>query len=90
METAAKSAGLTILSTQAGADFHGEPTTCFTFGLDASTTAERTLRLELSHTFDFNQPSLLPEMTIYLRDAAQRLRNPFKSRVSVSSPVAST
>src|SRR5665213_783202 len=76
METAAKSAGLTILSTQAGADFHGEPTTCFTFGLDARTTAERTLRLELSHTFDFNQPSLLPEMTIYLRDAAQRLRNP--------------
>ncbi len=76
MEIAARSAGLTILSTQAGADFHGEPTACLTFGLDASTAAERTLRLELSHSFDFNQPSLLPEMTNYLRDAALRLRNP--------------
>ncbi len=76
METAAHSAGLTILSTDAGTDFHGQPTTRFTFGLGADTTAERTLRLELSHAFDFNQPSLLPEMTNYLRDAALRLRNP--------------
>lgn len=76
MDTAAKTAGLTILSTQAGADFHGEPTTCFTFGLHSGTEKERTLRLELSHAFDFNQPSLLPEMTNYLRDAALRLRNP--------------
>ena len=76
METAAKTAGLTILSVQAGSDFHGQPTTYFTFGLHADTVAERTLRLELSHAFDFHQPSLLPEMTNYLRDAALRLRNP--------------
>lgn len=76
IETAAKNAGLTILSVKTGADFHGEPTTCFTFGLHADTTADRTLKLELTHTFDFHQPSLLPEMTNYLRDAALRLRNP--------------
>lgn len=76
METAAKTAGLTILSTQAGADFHGEPTTRFTFGLHSGTEKERTLHLELSHTFDFNKPSLLPEMTNYLREAALRLRSP--------------
>ncbi len=76
METAAKTAGLTILSTNVGTDFHGEPTTRFTFGLQADTARERTLQLELSHVFDFNQPSLLPEMTNYLRQAVMRLRNP--------------
>ena len=76
METAAKAAGLTILSTNVGTDFHGAPTTRFTFGLHADTAQERTLLLELSHVFDFNQPSLLPEMTNYLRQAALRLRNP--------------
>lgn len=76
MESAAGTAGLVIVSSQAGSDFHGEPTTCFTFGLDAQTGAERTLRLELSNTFDFHQPALLPEMTTYLRDAALRLQNP--------------
>ncbi len=76
MEAAARTAGLKILSVVTGSDFHGEPTTCFTFGLSADTAADRTLRLELTHTFDFHKPSLLPEMTNYLRDAALRLRNP--------------
>ncbi len=76
MESAAKAAGLIVLSTQAGSDFHGEPTTSFTFGLNTDTSVERRLRLELSHTFNFHQPSLLPEMTSYLREAALRLRNP--------------
>lgn len=76
METAAKKAGLEIMSVEAGADFYGEPTTRFTFGLHAETEAHRTLRLELSHNFDFHKPSLLPEMTRHLQDAALRLRNP--------------
>lgn len=76
METAARDAGLVILSVQTAADFHGAPTTCFTFGLNFDTSAERTLRLELSHAFDFQQPSLLPEMTKYLAESALRLRNP--------------
>lgn len=76
IETAAKTAGLVVLSTRAGADFHGEPTTCFSFGLHANTTSDRALSLELSATFDCNQPSLLPELTSYLREASLRLRNP--------------
>jgi len=76
METAAKTAGLTVLSTRTGTDFHGGPTTGFAFGLWADTAAERTLHLELSQSFDFQQPSLLPEMTKYLAEAALRLRNP--------------
>ncbi|MGC1784132.1 MAG: hypothetical protein WA708_16540 [Acidobacteriaceae bacterium] len=76
MEAAANAAGLVIISAQVGADFHGEPTTCFTFGLNAETEAVRTLQLELSHAFDFNKPALLPEMTNHLREAALRLRNP--------------
>jgi hypothetical protein len=76
MESAAKTAGLIILSTEAGTDFHGEPTAVFIFGLEASTPRERALRLELSHGFDFHQPALLPEMTSFLRDAAFRLHNP--------------
>jgi hypothetical protein len=76
LQTAAKTAGLAVLSTRAGSDFHGAPTTCFTFGLHAETAADRTLQLELSDIFDLQQPSLLPELTAYLREAALRLRNP--------------
>jgi hypothetical protein len=76
MENAAKTAGLEILSVEAGTDLAGEPTAVFTFGLHSETEAHRTLRLELSHDFDFHKPSLLPEMTHFLRSAALRLRNP--------------
>ena len=76
IEAAAKTAGLAVLSTRAGSDFHGAPTTCFIFGLSPETSSDRTLQLELSDAFNVNQASLLPELTTYLRDAALRLRNP--------------
>jgi hypothetical protein len=76
IESAAKTAGLFVLSTQAGSDFHGAPTTCFIFGLTADTPADRSLKLELSDIFDVNQTALLPELTSYLRESALRLRNP--------------
>ena len=76
VEAAAKSAGLNVLSTLAGTDFHGAPTTRFQFGLHADAPSDHTLQLELSDTFDFHHASLLPEMTMYLREAALRLRNP--------------
>jgi hypothetical protein len=76
IEAAAKAAGLVVLSTRGGSDFHGAPTTCFTFSLRPDTASDRTLQLELSNTFDFNQPALLPELSSYLREAALRLRNP--------------
>ena len=76
IQAAAKTAGLAVLSTQAGSDFHGAPTTCFRFGLSADTASDRTLQLELSDTFEVTQAALLPELTAYLRESALRLRNP--------------
>ncbi|MHB8301628.1 MAG: hypothetical protein ACYDC6_02135 [Acidobacteriaceae bacterium] len=76
MDEAAKTAGLTILSVSSGTDFHGQPTTRFAFGLHADTAVERSLQLELTQGFDFKGPSLLPEITQYLKEAALRLRNP--------------
>ncbi len=76
IESAAKTAGLVVLSTRAGSDFNGAPTTCFIFGLSADTASDRTLQLELSNTFDVTQSALLPELTSYLREAALRLKNP--------------
>jgi hypothetical protein len=76
IESAAKTAGLVVLSTRAGSDFNGAPTTCFVFGLSADTASDRTLQLELSNTFDVTQSALLPELTSYLRESALRLKNP--------------
>jgi len=76
IESAAKTAGLVVLSIRAGSDFNGAPTTCFVFGLSADTAGDRTLQLELSNTFDVTQTALLPELTSYLRESALRLRNP--------------
>src|SRR6516225_4003176 len=74
IEKAAAQAGLTLASTTQGSDFHGEPTTVFELGLaDGSNLA---LRLELSQDFDFDKPTLLPEMTAHLAAEAKRLRNP--------------
>ncbi|HTB98696.1 MAG TPA: hypothetical protein VK716_16915 [Terracidiphilus sp.] len=74
MQTAAAQAGLSLLSTTTGADFHGEPTTVFRLGLPD--VEGRSLQLELTEVFDFDKPHLLPEMTAYLTAAAKRLRNP--------------
>lgn len=76
VEAAAQSAGLKVLSSLAGADFNGAPTTRFQFGLPTGDPTDHTLQLELSDTFDFHHASLLPEMTTYLHEAALRLRNP--------------
>jgi hypothetical protein len=76
LTAAAKQAGLAIVSSQEGADFHGRPTAVFQLGLSPDTPAEQTLRLELSEDFDFNREGLLPEMTSHLQEEAKRLRNP--------------
>jgi hypothetical protein len=76
LQTAARQAGLSVLSVEAGSDFNGHPTTRFRLGATADAPADRTLLLELSEAFDFHKPELLPEMTTHLREAASRLRNP--------------
>ena len=74
VQSAADKAGLVLQSVTTGSDFHGEPTTIFQLGLAGA--AERSLQLELSHSFDFDKPNLLPDMTAHLAGEARRLRNP--------------
>jgi len=74
LEAAARQAGLTLISTRTGADFNGRPTSVFQLGLPG--IEGRTLQLELSESFDFDKPELLPEMTAHLAAEARRLRNP--------------
>src|SRR5271170_5634731 len=76
LETAAREARLVVLSAEAGTDFNNHPTARFRLGLTANAAPQTTLQLELSEAFDFQKPALLPEMTAYLREAGQRLRNP--------------
>src|ERR1700678_4169861 len=72
---AASQAGLKLVSTTEGKDFHGAPTAIFELAPVAN-EAGRTLKLELSEHFDFNKPELLPAMTQHLAEEAKRLRNP--------------
>ena len=75
IQKAAAQAGMKLVSTTEGQDFHGHPTAVFELApADGATT--RTLHLELSEQFDFSKPELLPAMTAHLAEEAKRLRNP--------------
>lgn len=76
LEAAASKAGLVLVSTTQGADFHGKPTAVFQLGLPGAAAGANTLRLELSEAFDFGKPDLLPTITTHLAGEAKRLRNP--------------
>ncbi len=76
LETAAKKAGLVLISATQGSDFHNQPTAVFQLGLPGTGNDVRSLRLELSEAFDFDKPHLLPEITAHLAAEAKRLRNP--------------
>jgi hypothetical protein len=76
VQAAAAQAGLVLVSATEGADFHGQPTAVFEFGLPGKEAAGRTLKLELSAEFEFNKPDLLPTITAHLAGEAKRLRNP--------------
>ena len=76
LEAAAAKAGLVLVSATQGSDFHGKPTALFELGLPASAAGARTLKLELSESFNFDKPDLLPTMTAHLAAQAKRLRNP--------------
>jgi hypothetical protein len=74
METAATKAGLTLVSATEGSDLSGQPTRVFQLGLPR--IDDRRLQLELTEAFDFDKPSLLPDMAAHLAAEAKRLRNP--------------
>jgi hypothetical protein len=71
---AASRAGLDMRSAAQATSADGRATTVFQLALPDS--GGRTLKLELSDTFDFDKPHLLPEMTRHLAEEAKRLRNP--------------
>jgi hypothetical protein len=74
LETAASKAGLVLLSTTGGTDYSGGPTTVFLLGVPGD--EGRSLQLQLSDGFDFDNPTLLPAMEAHLAAEAKRLRNP--------------
>jgi hypothetical protein len=76
VQAAATKAGLLLVASSQGSDFHGEPTAIFDVALPGAGASGRTLRLELSDTFEFNKPDLLPTLEAHLADEARRLRNP--------------
>ena len=76
LETAAKEAGLVVISVEPGTDFSDHSTARFRLGLTPDAAPHRTLQLELSEAFDFQKPELPPGMAVHLREAAKRLRNP--------------
>jgi hypothetical protein len=76
LETAAAQAGLVLVSVNRGATSNGRPTAIFLLGLPEAEPAGKTLKLELSDTFDFDKPELLPQMAGHLASQARRLRNP--------------
>jgi hypothetical protein len=76
VQSAASHAGLVLVSATQGSDFHGQPTAVFELGLPGADAASRTLRLELTDSFEFDKPDLLPTMTAHLAGEAKRLRNP--------------
>jgi hypothetical protein len=73
---AANAAGLVILSSRQGADYHGLPTAVFRLGLSADGAAGHSLELQLSDALDMGRPELPLAMTAHLREEAKRLRNP--------------
>ncbi|MGB0064894.1 MAG: hypothetical protein WBP85_10660 [Terracidiphilus sp.] len=74
LEAAAAKAGLAFVSAMPGTGPDGRPTAVFELGLAGS--QGRSLKLELSDSFDFDKPHLLPEMEAHLAAEAKRLRNP--------------
>jgi hypothetical protein len=74
VDAAAKVAGLVVVSSEVGKDFSGNPTTRFTLALSSDTA--KTQVLELSDKFDFSRADLLPDVAVYLAEAAKRLKNP--------------
>jgi hypothetical protein len=76
IESVASQAGLTLVSASRSTSTDDHTTTVFLLGLKGAEAAGKTLKLELTDSFDFDKPNLLPEMTAHLAGEAKRLRNP--------------
>jgi len=76
LETAASKADLVLLACSEGKDSQGRSASVFQLGLPGSEAVGRSLRLELSESFDVDKPELLPTLTSHLVGEAKRLQNP--------------
>jgi len=74
VESAAKAAGLVLVSATTGTAHDGRATTQFVLALPGD--AAKTLKLELTESFEFSNPDLLPQMQAHLAAQAKRLQNP--------------
>jgi len=76
--SAAKAAGLQLLSTESGEKYSGGATAKFTLApaSDPNPARPRTLLLELSEGFEFGRPDLMDGVKQYLAESAKRLKNP--------------
>jgi hypothetical protein len=75
IEATAKQAGLTIVSATQSETMDGRATAIFQLGL-AGGEKSRTVKLELSDAFNFDNSDLLSQMSAHLAAEAKRLRNP--------------
>jgi hypothetical protein len=81
VEAAARSAGLAVVSSEAGGADDSSPeagggTARFKLALAGDAAAGKTMLLELSERFEFGRPDLKDGVRAYLAEAAKRLRNP--------------
>src|ERR1039458_7764217 len=74
VEAAAKSAGLVVVSTEAGEKYSGGATAKFMLALAGD--PKKTERLELSEGCEFGRADLMEGVKAYLTESARRLKNP--------------
>jgi hypothetical protein len=74
VETAAKAAGLTVVSAEPGEGYAGAPTTRYTLALAGDSAKQQ--GLEISRAINFDLSETLQTLRAYFAEAARRLRNP--------------
>jgi hypothetical protein len=74
--SAAHEAGLVLIASGHGSDFHGGPTSILELGLSPGAPSAQRTRVELSDSLDLSHPGLLPALSEHMREEAKRLRNP--------------
>jgi hypothetical protein len=71
--------GVQVLSSDASTSFAGAPTTRFALALHADPS--KSLLLELSDSFDVDNPEFAEQLNIFVGDLARRLRNPIPTAI---------
>ena len=75
----ASARGLQVLTSEAASSFAGDATTRFVLALTQN--PDKTLALELSDSFDVDHKDFAEQLTIFLDEAAKRLKNPIPTAI---------